>query len=189
MQTLFFAEPHIYQITLYMQCEILSEHQQESVLFRLYDENFSCIYEEEESAWLIQKNGYLKAVPDLDVETGKAYYYEILVSEESVASYLLPVADRGLLAQKENSTLYIDGIINEEVSLVADFDYTRPLSALKIVLLYGSILAGAALLYLLLMIAVFWYDDRVPYDAGLIAGYLRIGVIAAGGLADRKSVV
>ena len=48
LQTLFFAEPHIYQITLYMQCEILSEHQQESVLFRLYDENFSCIYEEEE---------------------------------------------------------------------------------------------------------------------------------------------
>lgn len=183
LQMLFFSGTHIYEITLYMQCRGISEHERESVLFRLYDENFSCIYEEEEDSRAIGKNGYLKVVPDLDVETGKAYYYEILVGEGSRAEYILPVADRALLAQEENSTLYIDGIINEEVSLIADFDYTSPLSAWKIVLLYGLILAGSALLYMFLLTAVYWYDDRVSYDAGRIAGYIRTGAAAAGGLA------
>ena len=69
-------------------------------------------------------------MPDLDVVKGQAYYYEILIDEERSAVYTLPVGNRTALAQAENATLYIDGIINEEVSLVADFDYSRPLSGL-----------------------------------------------------------
>ncbi|MDE7201135.1 MAG: O-antigen ligase family protein [Lachnospiraceae bacterium] len=184
LQMLFFSETHIEQITLYMQCVISSEQSgQESVLFRLYDENFSCIYEEEENSRTIEKNGYLNAEPDMDVETGKAYYYEIVISDESRAGYTLPVADRKLLAQEENSTLYIDGIINEELSLVADFDYTRPLSAVQIVLLYALILAGAVFLYFFLLIAVYWYDGQMAYYSGQISRYFRFGMSAAGGLA------
>lgn len=184
LQTLFFRESHIYQITLYMQCALLSgQSEQETVVFRLYDENFSCIYEEEANSQSIEKNGYLRASPDMDVETGKAYYYEILVSDESQAVYRLPVADRGLLAQEENSTLYIDGIINEEVGLIADFDYTRPLSVVQILLLDILILAGAALTYFVLLIVVYWYDNQMADYSGLIGRYFRIGVAAAAGLA------
>ena len=184
LQMLFFQETHIYQVTLYMQCRISSElSEQESVLFRLYDENFSCIYEEEANSRFIEKNGYLRAVPDLDVETGKAYYYEILVSDQSQAEYILPTADRELLAQQENSTLYIDGIINEEVSLIADFDYTRPLSAAQIVLLYGLILTAAALVYFFVLILVYWYDDQAASYSNRIGKYFRGGVSVAAGLA------
>lgn len=181
LQTIFFAGTHIYQITLYMQCVLPAE--EESVLFRLYNEDFSCIYEEAENSLAIGEKGYLAAQPDLDVDTGKAYYYEILVSEESQAVYLLPVADRTLLAQKENSTLYIDGIINEEVSLVADFDYTRPLTAVEIILLYALILAGAALLYFLLLVLAYWYDERLASWSNLVRRWFRMGVGVAGGVA------
>lgn len=184
LQMLFFAETHIYEITLYMKCVIPSGSAgTESILFRLYDERFSCIYEEEADSQAIEKNGYLKAVPDMDVETGNAYYYEILVSSESSADYMLPVADRKALAQPENSTLYIDGIINEEVSLVADFDYTRPLSVAKIIVLYGVILVAAAILYFLLLVLVYLYDDQLSEYSGLIGKYCRIGVSVLGGIA------
>ena len=122
LQMVYFTQDHLYQVTLYMGCTLgQKQADYESVRFRLYDDAFSCIYEEEADSRKIAKNGYLAAVPDLDVVKGQAYYYEILIDEESSAVYTLPVGNRTALAQAENATLYIDGIINEEVSLVADF--------------------------------------------------------------------
>lgn len=190
LQMLFFAETHIYRITLYMQCVLPPEGAgAETVLFRLYDERFSCIYEEEADSRTIERNGYLRAEPDMDVETQKAYYYEILVSGESRAAYTLPVADRELLAQAENGTLYIDGIINGDVSLIADFEYTRPLSAVKVTALYGLILAAAAVLYLLLAVAVRLYDERLSRYSGLAGKYFRAGVSVLSGLAAAALMV
>ncbi len=184
LQTVFFTGTHLDQITLYMNCALPSEQTgQEHVLFRLYDETFSCIYEESVNSRQIEQHGYLRAKPDLDVEPGKAYYYEIIVSEESQASYILPVAGQNALAQAENGTLYIDGIINDEVSLIADFDYTRPLSVAERILYYGLILVAAALVYFILIIIVCWYDDHVSFCADRVSRYLLTGVCVVSGLA------
>ena len=86
LQTVYFTQDHLYRVTLYMGCTLLQKKTNdsaESVLFRLYDDGFSCIYEEEADSRKIAKNGYLTAEPDLDVVTGQAYYYEVLISNES----------------------------------------------------------------------------------------------------------
>lgn len=184
LQTVFFTRTHIGQITLYMQCVLpAGQSGQEGLLFRLYDESFSCIYEEEANSRSIGEKGYLAARPDLDVEPGKAYYYEILVGEGSQAVYTLPVADRTLLAQEENGILYIDGIINEEVSLVADFDYTRPLTVVEIVLYDALVLAVAALAYFFLLNLTYWYDVRFASWFRQNGRRIRLAAAAAGGLA------
>lgn len=184
LQMLFFSEPHVYQITLYMQCaDPMEQDVREAVLFRLYDDNFSCIYEEEVNSQIIEKKGYLKATPDLDVETERAYYYEIIINEQSGAEYVLPVADRETLAQAENRVLYIDGILNENVSLIADIDYTKPLSVVQIIVLYALILIVAAIFYFFLAMLVFLYDDRLASYAALTGKYFRIGVSVLWGFA------
>lgn len=177
LQTVYFKKDHLYQITLYMQCSAAgTSGDSAGVLFRLYDDTFSCIYEEDIDNKKIEKNGFLTATPDLDVELGKAYYYEILVDAESSAVYMLPTADRTALAQTENSTLYIDGIINDEVCLVADFDYSSPLTAAGVLGCYVCIIAAALVIYLLLLMAVQVYDDRFLQDSGQIGKYARSGL-------------
>ena len=84
------------------------------------------------------------------------------------------------LAQEENGTLYIDGIINEEVSLVADFDYTSPLSVVGILLYDLLILAVAAVVYLLILMLVQHYDERWMQDSPRIGRIVRISAAALG---------
>ena len=177
LQTIYFADTHIEHITVYLKCEIEQRFDDmESVLFRLYDESFSCIYEEEADSRAIEKKGFLTAMPNLDVETEKPYYYEILVQESSHATYWLPVADRDALGQTENSTLYIDGIINEEVSLVADFDYTQPLGVVGIIVRQLVVIAAALVIYLLALVFVWLYDCFLEKRADQIWKYVRVGI-------------
>lgn len=177
LQTVYFVNTHIEQITLYLNCSVEQKFDgAESVLFRLYDESFSCIYEEEVDSRIIEKKGFLTATPNLDVETQKPYYYEILVSEVSHARYLLFVADKEALGQLENSTLYIDGIINDEVCLVADFDYTRPLGPAGIIVRQFVVIVAALLIYLLTLVLVWVCDGFLEEHADQIWKYIRIGV-------------
>lgn len=183
LQTVYFEKEHLYAIRLYMTCRLLDRSDgSDYVLFRLYDENFSCIYEEKCCCGDIEKNGFLLATPDMDVEPGKAYYYEMLVTyDEDMEEYCnakleLPVADRGLLGQTENGTLYIDGIINDSVSLVADFDYTRKLTAFEIILYDVCILVVAAVLYLVAAVALYLYDSQFSQNG---VNYMRYARVAA----------
>lgn len=176
LQTVYFTDSHLSRITLYMRSTVPKDtHVAEDVLFCLYDDTFSCIYETAVDSKKIEKDGCLTAVPDMDVEQGKPYYYEILVGEGSEAVYVLPVADRTALSQEENSTLFIDGILNNEVCLIADFEYTSPLSALGIIGYDILIVIAAAGTYLLLLILVHVYDEcwsRIRSESGSMSGWV-----------------
>lgn len=185
LQTVYFQKNHIYRITLYMDCQTAGDRETkaQTVMFRLYNDAFSCIYEEEVTCGDIESNGYLRAEPDLDVEEGKAYYYEILVPQDCKAQVTLPVADRGALSQAENSTLFIDGIYNDAVCLIADFDYTKSLSLIGIILYDLLILAAAVCVYLLACILIVLYDEKLSRYGSKPAEYARFGVSVAGILA------
>lgn len=133
LQTVFFQNSHIYQMKVYMSC---AQYQSgDIVLFRLYNQDFSCIYEEEYACSKIVKEHFLVATPDLDVDKNLNYYYEILIPDDnSEVEIYMPTANNSLLSQNENSTLYIDGILNNDISLITDFDYSTHLSILSIVL-------------------------------------------------------
>lgn len=177
LQTVYFANDHIRQITLYMKCTVSEDAEDPAaVLFRLYDDEFSCIYETEADSKKIQAQRYLAAVPDMDVEEGRPYYYEILVSGDDPSVYVLPTADRETLAQTENSTLYIDGIINDEVCLIADFEYTSPLTTAGIIAHYFLILTASLITYLLILVLVHVYDGYWSQDSERIGRYVRTGV-------------
>ena len=82
LQTVYFPREHLYQMKLYLSCTVdKSSNSPEMILFRLYNDAFSCIYEEEIDSHKIEKKGFLIATPDMDVEPGASYYYEILVPE------------------------------------------------------------------------------------------------------------
>lgn len=178
LQMVTFSDNHIYQIRLYMDCTInegISDA--EIILFRLYNNEFSCVYEEEVDSRRIEKKGIITAVPDMDVDTGIEYYYEILIPEESHAVYVLPVADRETLAQPENGVLYIDGIYNDEISLIVDFEYTKPLTAVGVILCDLLILVFSLLLYFLIDRAMMLYDPK--FGKYFCAGASIIAVFAA----------
>lgn len=184
LQTVYFSQQHLYQITLYLNCTTPGkEARAETILFRLYNDAFSCIYEDEYSCGDIENDGYLRTTVNMDVEPEQAYYYEILVPEDCSADIVLPIADRGALAQVENSTLYIDGIINDEVCLIADFDYSDPLSVLGILFYDVLIIAVAAALYLLVMWVAAFCDWRFAAYAAYMKTYARIAASVAAGLA------
>ena len=181
LQTVYFSREHLYQMKLYLSCTVdKSSNSPEMILFRLYNDAFSCIYEEEIDSHKIEKKGFLIATPDMDVEPGATYYYEILVPEESHAQYLLPVADRGALSQTENSTLYIDGIINDEVSLIADFDYSKPLNIIEIIAYDLLILVAFAIVYIGIVMLAQLYDDRLSQYSEQIGTYAQIGIATLG---------
>ncbi|MBD5470225.1 MAG: hypothetical protein HDR19_03690 [Lachnospiraceae bacterium] len=186
LQTVYFSQEHLYAIKLYVVCNLPDKSNgSDYVLFRLYDENFSCIYEEKRCCADMAKDGFLLATPDMDVDPEKAYYYEMLVpydkdlGEYCRAELALPVADRGQLGQTENGILYIDGIINEDVSLVADFDYSTKLTAMGILLYYVMIIAAAVVLYIVAAVALYLYDSRLSQNS---AGYMRYARIGASAL-------
>lgn len=175
LQTVWFSKEHLYSVRLYMVCSVPDKSDRSDfVLFRLYDENFSCIYEEQCACGDIEDEGYLEATPDMDVEPDKAYYYEMIVPEDCGGMFELPVADRSLLGQTENSTLYIDGIINDTVSLIADFDYSQKLSVFGVLFCYVLILAAAAVIYTGIAVAFYYYDTRFLQDRKPLYRYARI---------------
>ena len=128
LQTVRFKQEHIDQIMLYLTCSEEYDVNKDYAMFRLYNDSFSCIYEETQSLGLLEKRDGFLATPDVDVETDRDYYYEVIVPEEVIGSLFVPVADRTSLAQEENTILYVDGIYRDDISLVADFDYTKELS-------------------------------------------------------------
>jgi hypothetical protein len=161
LQTVYFTNNHLYQVKLYMTVEMPDKvSSRQYVTFRVYDENFSCISSEEISLFKIARQGYLKATPSIDVETEKPYYYEIIVPDESEAYIELPVAPKTALGQSENSALFIDGIYNDEICLIADFDYSKPLSVMGIVFRYIIIIAIAMLIYAGIIYCLQLYDER-----------------------------
>lgn len=185
LQMVYFSHEHLYSVRLYMVCSVPDKSSRSDfILFRLYDENFSCIYEERCCCGDIEDDGFLSATPDIDVEPDKAYYYEILIPEDCGGVFELPVADRGQLGQTENSTLYIDGIINDGVALIADFDYAKPLTAVGILLCDLLILAAAALLYLAAAVVLYAYDNYLTEYQVYFVRYFRIAAsVAAAGFA------
>ena len=138
LQGVWFAQDHLYQITLYMSC--VTYEKDDYVIFRLYNDKFSCIYEENILCNLIMREGALIATPDMDVVPEQDYYYEILIPEYDMTwrtvteQLILPIALKEQLGQEEHQILYIDGIYNDQEALIADFDYTKPMPAGKIVM-------------------------------------------------------
>lgn len=185
LQTVIFTNEHIYQIKIYMYCTFYDESIQNtgenSVLFRLYDENFSCIYEEDYSYKRIAAYNCLKATPDLDVVVGKNYYYEVIVPENSVAALNLPTANNSMLSQYENSALYIDGIINTQDSLVADFDYSKELSVWGIIGYYALIIICALIIYAVVLWLLWYFEaytnKAVFYAKRIFTGLTLIGAV------------
>jgi hypothetical protein len=185
LQTVYFSNDHIYQVKLYMSVDFPGKvSNAQYVTFRIYDETFSCVSSEDVSLFKIEKKGYLKATPDIDVEVGRPYYYEILVPEQSEAHIELPTASKDTLNQAENSLLYIDGIGNDEVCLVADFDYAKPLTAAGILLRYVMVIALSVLIYVGIIYLIdffeerFWeYNDRLRKISKIV---LSIAVVLVG---------
>ncbi len=182
LQMVYFSQEHLYSVRLYMVCSVPEKSSRSDfVLFRLYDENFSCIYEEQRCCGDIEDDGYLTATPDVDVELDRAYYYEMLVPEDCGGVFELPVADRGALGQTENSTLYIDGIINDNVALIADFDYAKALTAFGVLLYYAMILAAATIVYIAAAVVLYLYDIYLTQYQQTIIRSARIAASAAVG--------
>ncbi len=151
LQGVRFTQDYLYQMTLYMSC--LSYEKDDYVIFRIYDDRFSCIYEETVGCSQIMRDACLIATPDMEVIPGQDYYYEILIPEYDetyrniTEKLILPVADKAKIALEENQILYIDGIYNDKEALVADFDYTSSLAWWKTVLYLAGIAVCAVLIY------------------------------------------
>lgn len=181
LQTVRFTQEHIYQMMVYMVCNDGYDANEDYVLFRLYDDGFSCIYEETQSFGLLEKRGGFLATPDIDVETGRDYYYEVIVPEEAVGSLQLPVAERTSLAQEENTVLYVDGIYREDISLVADFDYTKELTIFHILGYDLLILVIAVLCYVGILWCLYRFDEHLEtvgyYGKRVFTVLMALGVL------------
>lgn len=168
LQTVHFTDTHIYQISMYL--STITYNDEDTVTFRLYDSGFSCVYEEKYSCSAIDRQGMLIATPDMDVTAGADYYYEILLPEGVEVE--LPVADNSELALEENGILYIDGIIQTQISLVADFTYTTPFGIGQIVL-YDLLVIGISIgIYVVLLLFLDRYEEQLEagkYYARILA--------------------
>ena len=178
LQKVYFSHDHIYQIKLYMNCSTYEYARSEKVIFGLYDENFSCIYTEKCDTDMIEDAGYLIVSPDLDVLMDRAYYYEMLVPEEIRALLFLPTASRSALAQEENSSLFIDGIVNDELCLVADFSYSRVRSVYEIAMRCLAAVAAVIAAYIFTMCFLVIYDSRLSEYDFEIKKYFRYAASA-----------
>lgn len=178
LQTVMFAQEHIEHMKVYVSCNTYDRTQEPFVLFRLYNEKFSCIYEESYHANRIMQDGYLKATPDLDVVVGQNYYYEIIVPVGSGIVLIIPTAPNEYLEQYENGPIYEDGIINTTKSLVADFDYTKPLS-------FGETLFYDALILLVafgVYFGIFYVLEKYDEYLDIVKYYGRLAAAIAAGL-------
>lgn len=178
LQTIVFAQEHIKHMKVYVSCNTYDRNKEPFVLFRLYNENFSCIYEESYHANRIMQDGYLKATPDLDVVVGQNYYYEIIVPAGTGIELIIPTVPNEYLGQPENGPIYEDGIINTTKSLAVDFDYAKPLSIIRIVLYDILILLIAVGFYFGLLYILERYDEYLD----IVKYYGRLAAAIAAGL-------
>lgn len=182
LQSIRFSQKHIYQMMVYLSCQEGYDANEDYVLFRLYDNGFSCIYEETQGFGLLENRGGFLATPDMDVDADKDYYYEVIVPEQAVGSLLLPVADRTSLAQKENTILYVDGIYREDISLVTDFDYTKELTIFHVIAYDLLILVVAALCYVGVIWCLYTFEEYLEqagyYGKRVLTVIVALAVIA-----------
>ena len=157
LQSVSFIRNHIEQIKIYLSCSSYQEG--DRVLFRLYNEEFSCIYEQDYACSRIAREHMLVATPDMDVDLEHLYYYEVIVPEEVSAVLEIAYADNSLLSQAENGILYIDGIINENSSLIADFRYSNNLSVIGMILCDLLIILCAVLCYVAIFYTLNLFDE------------------------------
>lgn len=176
LQTVTFIGNHIEQIKIYLSCSSYQEG--DRVLFRLYNEEFSCIYEQDYACSRIAREHMLVATPDMDVDLEHLYYYEVIVPEEVSAVLEIAYADNSLLSQAENGILYIDGIINESSSLIADFRYSNNLSAVGMILCDLLIILCAVLCY----VGIFYILDRLDEYLPEVIRYGRWIATGFGGM-------
>ena len=176
LQTVTFIGNHIEQIKIYLSCSSYQEG--DRVLFRLYNEEFSCIYEQDYACSRIAREHMLVATPDMDVDLEHLYYYEVIVPEEVSAVLKIAYADNSLLSQDENGILYIDGIINESSSLIADFRYSKNLSAVGMILCDLLIILCAVLCY----VGIFYILDRLDEYLPEVIRYGRWIATGFGGM-------
>ena len=176
LQTVTFIGNHIEQIKIYLSCSSYQEG--DRVLFRLYNEEFSCIYEQDYACSRIAREHMLVATPDMDVDLEHLYYYEVIVPEEVSAVLKIAYADNSLLSQDENGILYIDGIINESSSLIADFRYSNNLSAVGMILCDLLIILCAVLCY----VGIFYILDRLDEYLPEVIRYGRWIATGFGGM-------
>ena len=176
LQTVTFIGHHIEQIKIYLSCSSYQEG--DRVLFRLYNEEFSCIYEQDYACSRIAREHMLVATPDMDVDLEHLYYYEVIVPEEVSAVLKIAYADNSLLSQDENGILYIDGIINESSSLIADFRYSNNLSAVGMILCDLLIILCAVLCY----VGIFYILDRLDEYLPEVIRYGRWIATGFGGM-------
>lgn len=164
LQTVYFTKEHIYQIKVYLEAEIYDN--KDFVYFRLYDENFSCIYSEDFGCNLVARDGYIEATPDMDVVPGQTYYYEIIVPEKATFWWMytvemrLPVASVAELGLAENGPLYVDGIYRDDVALIADFDYGKPYQPWQWIAVSIAVVLCAVLLY---VVCLYMFEKWEPY--------------------------
>ncbi len=162
LQGVQFLQEHLYQITLYMSC--MTYEKNDYVIFRLYNDKFSCIYEEKILCNQVMRKNALIATPDMDVVVGQDYYYEILIPEYDMTwrtvteQLILPIAEKEQLVVAENRILYIDGIYNDKEALIADFHYTNPLPVWKIILagLFVIVVSLGSYFGITLLLDRFW---------------------------------
>lgn len=182
LQTVRFTQEHLYQMMLYLSCNAGYDANEDYVMFRLYDDSFSCIYEEEQGFGLLEKRGGFLATPDLEVDTQRDYYYEVIVPEDTTGSLLLPVAERNSLAQEENTILYVDGIYREDIALVADFDYTKELTIFHILGYDVLILAIAVLCYVGILWCLYTFEDYLEpvryYGRSVLTAMVVLAMLA-----------
>ena len=176
LQTVTFTGNHIEQIKIYLSCSSYQEG--DRVLFRLYNEEFSCIYEQDYACSRIAREHMLVATPDMDVDLEHLYYYEVIVPEEVSAVLEIAYADNSLLSQAENGILYIDGIINESSSLIADFRYSNNLSVVGMILCDLLIILWAVLCY----VGIFYILDRLDEYMPEVIRYGRWIATGFGGM-------
>lgn len=209
LQTVYFTHDFLKSITLYADCEIDNEYisedakeamqwdpnintdvnDEQTCTFRLYDDRFSCIYSEEINCKEVSNKGKMTAECNIFVEKGKPYYYELLASESLAITMFLPVADTKALEQEENSILYIDGIINEDTSLVADFEYTKKLNVVEQIVLYAFVIILSLIVYAVLCMIVNYLDNTIGDRYADIIRYSKLILCAAVLLAGIIAVI
>lgn len=179
LQAVRFKQEHLYRIFVYLSCNEGYNENNDYVIFRLYNDSFSCIYEETQGFSLLEKKGGFLATPDIDVETDRDYYYEVIIPEEIESSLVLPTADRYLLEQEENTILYVDGIYNEDISLVSDFDYTKELTVFHMIGYYLLILLIAVCCYVGIIWLLYYFEDYLDTVSFYGKRVVTVGVVLA----------